>query len=182
MAGVDELTKRWNDGPARPIAPDISFDGDFLVLGAGTRLAKVGAPLDAPRLAALLAAHGRPVAASSMRHIRHALEKKRDGDLVLALVHLALSGVAKLQDTGEDARRSFLADALVSDGVDRVDIVNGFGLEPTPLDQALDKYSPDQPRVPAGNSEGGQWTSGDWEGGSISPHYAARVGGCSLNN
>jgi hypothetical protein len=26
------------------------------------------------------------------------------------------------------------------------------------------KYSPDQPRVPAGNSDGGQWTSGGGEG------------------
>ncbi len=28
------------------------------------------------------------------------------------------------------------------------------------------KYSPDQPRVPAGNSDGGQWTDGDGERGS----------------
>jgi hypothetical protein len=26
---------------------------------------------------------------------------------------------------------------------------------------SVQKYSPDQPRIPAGNSDGGQWTSGD---------------------
>jgi hypothetical protein len=35
------------------------------------------------------------------------------------------------------------------------------------LREALKKYSPDQPRVPAGNPDGGQWTTGD--GGSGSP-------------
>jgi len=42
------------------------------------------------------------------------------------------------------------------------------GSEPLPassLTTLLAKYSPDQPRVPAGNSDGGQWTSGG-EGGS----------------
>jgi hypothetical protein len=29
-----------------------------------------------------------------------------------------------------------------------------------------EKYSPDQPRVPAGNPDGGQWTDGSGEGGA----------------
>ena len=33
-------------------------------------------------------------------------------------------------------------------------------LPPSSLTRLLAKYSPDQPRVPAGNSDGGQWTSG----------------------
>ena len=33
-------------------------------------------------------------------------------------------------------------------------------------DRIEHKYSPDQPRVPAGSSEGGQWTSGGVGGGS----------------
>jgi hypothetical protein len=60
----------------------------------------------------------------------------------------------------------FLADALISDGVDPIVIVKDVGREPMPLDGALDKFSPDQPRVPAGNPDGGQWTGADWEGGS----------------
>ncbi len=40
-------------------------------------------------------------------------------------------------------------------------------LAPSSLTALLAKYSPDQPRVPAGNSDGGQWTSGgEGEGGS----------------
>jgi hypothetical protein len=35
------------------------------------------------------------------------------------------------------------------------------------------KYSPDQPRVPAGNPDGGQWTSGDDGGGSPSASTTA---------
>jgi len=35
------------------------------------------------------------------------------------------------------------------------------------LRRIFHKYSPDQPRVPAGNSDGGQWTSGG--GGSVAP-------------
>lgn len=167
MAGAAELDKRWEATVAGPIASEMSFDGDSLVLGAKTRLAKVGAPLDDQRLIALLAAaHGQPILASSLRHVRHALEKKRDGNLLLALIHLALSGVAKLQHPKEDARRLFLADALMSDGVESTIILNQLGFDPLSLDQALDKYNPDQPRVPAGSPDGGQWASGGREDGS----------------
>ena len=46
----------------------------------------------------------------------------------------------------------------------------------TASEAALWKYSPDQPRVPAGSSDGGQWTSGDGGDGidpvdAISPVY-----------
>jgi hypothetical protein len=37
------------------------------------------------------------------------------------------------------------------------------------------KYSPDQPRVPAGNAGGGQWTSGEGGGGG-GPGLAAGLG------
>jgi hypothetical protein len=45
------------------------------------------------------------------------------------------------------------------------------GYEPLPaasLTTLLAKYSPDQPRVPAGNSDGGQWTSGGGGSGDAS--------------
>jgi hypothetical protein len=119
--------------------------------------------------ALLAAAHGRQVAAPSLRHIQRGLDKKRDGDLVLALIHLALSGTAKLEDSKEGARRLFLADALLSRGVEPTAIVQGLGLDPESHDRALDKYSPDQPRVPAGNPDGGQWTRDDWTGTPNSP-------------
>ena len=41
------------------------------------------------------------------------------------------------------------------------------------LGAALEKYSADQPRVPAGNPDGGQWTTGDDAGGSPSSSSGA---------
>lgn len=155
---------------AGPIAREMAFDGGFLVLGAQTRLAEVGAALDETQLATLLAAaHGRPFEAAAIRHIRRGLEKQLDGDLVLALVHLALSGAAQLGRPREDARRLFLADAPMKIGVQPVVVMKGLGLDMTPSDEALEKYSPDQSRVPAGNSGGGQWTSDDQAEASTSP-------------
>ncbi len=159
---VDELNKAWEAARSRPIAAEMTFAGDFLILGAQTRLAKVGAPVDEGRLGALLAtAYGRPAPASSLRHVRRAVETWRDGEKPLALTHLALSGLAKLTQPKEDARRLFIADALIEAGVEPSDIVEGLRLGPTPPPEALDKYNPGQPRVPAGNTDGGQWTRGD---------------------
>ena len=122
------------------------------------------------RLGALLAAaHGRPAPASSLRHVRRAVETWRDGDKPLALTHLALSGMAKLAHPKEDARRLFIADALIEASVAPSDIIEGLGLGPTPPPEALGKYNPDQLRVPAGNGlvertvdERGFFRSADW--------------------
>jgi hypothetical protein len=72
--GIEELNERWEAAAAR--IAEMTFDGDFLILGAQTPLAKVGVAVDESRLVALLAAaHGRPLEAPSMRHICRALEK-----------------------------------------------------------------------------------------------------------
>ena len=174
---LDELSKSWPAAAAQRLTHEMSFDGEFLVLGAQTRLAKVGAAPDEAQLTALLTAtHGRPIAASSLRHVQRGLEKKRDGELVLALIHLALSGVAKLREPKEDARRLFIADALMRQGVDPVVVVKGM-LALAHGD--LDKYNPDQPRVPAGNPDGGQWTAGDSAGAATSPR-PQRPGGIQV--
>ena len=162
---LDELDKRMGRRlPQRPIAPRDGFAGDFLVLGARTRLAKVGAPVDeagSPHCSA--AAHGTlgPCVLAAARPTRG--RDMADGEKPLALTHLALSGLAKLAHPKEDARRLFLADALIEAGVEPSDIVKALGLGPAPP-EALEKYNPDQPRVPAGNTDGGQWTSGDSSG------------------
>jgi hypothetical protein len=171
---LDGLNKLWDaESSKRSILGHMTFENGVLTLGAGTRLAKVGAALDEARFAALLAAaHGRPITASALRHVQLALEKKQDGDVTLALIHLALSGVAKLRDPKEDAHRMFLADALMRQGVQPLVIVKGLGFDAPLPDGALGKYNRDQPRVPAGNPDGGQSTSEDWSGavsGSPSP-------------
>ncbi len=164
---LDELNASWDAARVDPLAAEMTFAGDFLVLGAGTRLAKLGAPVDEAGLAARLAAtYGRTIDALPLRRVRRAIEKWRSGDKALALTHLALSGLAKLANPKADARRLFVADALIQSGVDPSIIVKALGLGLAPMPEALDKYNPDQSRVPAGNSDGGQWTSGDWEGAS----------------
>ena len=162
MTGAAELNRRWEAVASRTIAADMAFDRDFLVLGAGTQLAKVSAPIDEARLSALLAAaHGRAITPSSLRHVRRAIETWL-GDKPLALTHLALSGLTKLANPKECAWRLFLADALIQTGVQPLALMKALGLEATAHDGAVDKYNPDQPRVPAGNPDGGQWTVEDW--------------------
>ena len=55
---------------------------------------------------------------AALRYIRRGLETARDRDLPLALTHVALSGLAKLANPLEDARRLLIADALTKEGVD----------------------------------------------------------------
>jgi hypothetical protein len=53
-----------------------------------------------------------------------------------------------------------VADELIEAGVAPAALMKAQGFDPAPL--ALLKYSPEQPRVPAGSGrESGQWTSGD---------------------
>ncbi len=123
---------------------------------------KLGPPVDERGLAArLAAAHGHAIGALPLRHVRRAIES---GDKPLALTHLALSGLAKLANPKADARRLFVADALIRSGVDSAIIVKALGPSP----ETLDKYNSDQPRVAAGNPDGGQWTRGDSVGATPS--------------
>jgi hypothetical protein len=71
-------------------------------------------------------------------------------------MHLALSGLAKLKNPKADARRLFMADALIRSDVEPAAVIKALGLGPVP--DGLGEYNPDQPRVPAGNPDGGQWT------------------------
>ncbi len=142
------------------VAAEMTFTDTHLVFGAGTRLAKLGAPLDEPRLAALLtSAHGGPIEAARLAHVRRAVETRGEGDRAPALTHLALSRLEKLGDPIGGARQLFLADALMDSGVTPGVIITGMTREMMVEGASIAKYSPDQPRVPAGNSDGGQWTT-----------------------
>jgi hypothetical protein len=75
-----------------------------------------------------------------------------------ALVHLALSRTERLAEPEADAKRLFLADALLSAGAAPAHILTALGVGAS-VPGALSKYSPDQPRVPAGNKRiSGRWT------------------------
>ena len=146
------------------------FANGALTLGAGTKLAEARPnsrddAAEGERAVALVSvALGRPLDASAATHVRRALAKAREGDAPLALTHLALAGVGRLDDPHEDARRLFIADGLMKTGVTPSTIVAALGAPSASAD--LDRaYNPDQPRVPAGNGRpSGQWTSGDFAG------------------
>jgi hypothetical protein len=168
---------------ARSVAPSsaprtysqLTFDGDELVLGARTKLASVGragaAAIDEARLEAMLAvAYGRPITRLSLAHALRAVEKMRAGETVTALMHLALTGLGKIARPDEAAWRLSVADDLIGSGVGPRMILRTLALDDTSIVGNLNKYSPDQPRVPEGNGA----TSGQWIGeNSASPAQVA---------
>jgi hypothetical protein len=163
---ADRLRKAW-DNRRKSMAVDavMRFSEEGLVLGAGTILSAashagrdVSINPDEPRLVALLsAAHQRRPATNSLLHLRKAAERWNDGEDALAAMHLALSRLDRLKQPEADAHRLFLADGLLNNGVEADTIT--AAIEANAADIAgLDKYSPDQPRVPAGSGQ----TSGEW--------------------
>jgi hypothetical protein len=69
-------------------------------------------------------------------------------------MHLALSGLNRLKHPVVDARRLFFADRLLSRGFSAEIVVKALA--------DIAKYSPEQPRVPAGSGRSsGQWTADD---------------------
>jgi hypothetical protein len=103
--------------------PQLTFESDALMLGAGAKLAcakrSSAAPIDEPRLEAVLAvAYGRPIDKLPLAHARRAVERMREGDLASALMHLALTGLGKLSQPKEAAWRLLAAEGLMGSGVD----------------------------------------------------------------
>ncbi len=146
--------------------------GDDLVLGAGTVLTKMdgsAAPttalaLDGPgeqRLSALLAvAYGRPVERRVLGNIRRASQYCRDGRQHLAAIELALSGLPPLAGD-EAAYRPYLAERLITCGAALREVASTLGAGLALPDTARAGFNPNQPRVPAGNPDGGRWDNGN---------------------
>jgi hypothetical protein len=108
-------------------------------------------------LALLETAYERPVEACVVAKLRRACERWSEGEKALAHIHLAHAGLPPCGD--EQALRLFVADELLEAGVTPAGVMKAQGFDPAPLD--LLKFTPDQPRVPAGSGrESGEWTSG----------------------
>ncbi len=168
-------------GSCAPLHAALNFVDDWLVLGAGTRLAlaKRGGyapPSDDARISALLcAAYERPLEPAALRYVRRAIVKHSEGDATLALMHLAMTGLWPLKQPKQAAYRLFMADGLMKAGMTPLDLMRALDLDPAPLDW-INKYSPDQPRVPAGNGRpSGQWTR-DGAGDAATPTPSSRPG------
>jgi len=201
---ADRLSKAWRSRrESTAIDPMMRFSEEGLVLGAGT----VVAPSDGssrdilidhrePRLQALMAAaHLRRPAAAALTHLRKAADRWCEGQDALAAMHLALSRLDRLEQPEMDAHRLFLADGLMKSGIGAEAIVGAIEAG-GPAFERLQKYSQDQPRVPAGSGRpSGQWTSGGGSGdGSqrepvVNPrtttevnHLEARFDACRIAN
>ena len=174
---ADRLSKEWTERRvSAPVEALMRFTNEGLVLGAGTVLAPVGGSLrdirvdpGEPRLLALLtAAHARAPTAGALNHLRRAADAWRRGEDTLAAMHLALSGLDRLQRPGADAHRLFLADSLLKSGVTAAAVAAAIESAASGHERLARLYNPDQPRVPAGNGvQSGRWTSGDF--GSAEP-------------
>ncbi len=175
------MPEEW-DGRRRAdrtsVALDLAmrFSDAGLVLGAGTVLARANASardvaLDVtdPRLLALLAAARlRSPEPLGLAQLRRAADRWRVGEDGLAAMHLALSRLGQLERPVADAHRLLLADGLLEAGFDADIIVKALDLDASP-DGRMSKYSPDQPRVPAGSGR----TSGEWTTDGGTPFNAA---------
>jgi hypothetical protein len=143
------------------------FSNVGLVLGAETILAPARASArdvtvdvtDRRLVALLAAAHLRRPASLDLAHIHKAADRWRAGDDALVAMHLALSRLSHLADPVRDAQRLFLADGLLKAGFSANTIVKALDLDASPAGR-VSKYSPDQPRVPAGSGRAsGEWTT-----------------------
>lgn len=164
----ERLRNEWRKrARSCPFAPTMALTDEGLVLGAGTVLAKscsaggncelslLGAE---ERIIALLSvAHGRAIDPSVLGNVRRASAAQRDGESVIASIHLARAGLPSLD---EDAGyRLFAADRLLASGIDTRVLLKACDID-TAIVDLLKGFNPDEPRVPAGNPGGGEWTDG----------------------
>jgi hypothetical protein len=168
VRSFNELNKRWDDRVSRGrYHPGLTIKDAGLMLGADTILVRMGktrsgakalaVEADRERLLTLLGVSYRDqVPAGVVKNLEKASEHCRRSEKVLAHIHLAFTGLPRLE-SANDAYRLYLAAALLDDGLPPREMLAELGLGR--VIRQLDKFDPDQPRVPAGSGrESGQWT------------------------
>lgn len=168
MRQIADLQKRWQTSARfHALHSGMSLEKEALKLGAGTVLAKrnhAGALVldgEEARLLTLFAvAYGRPVQPTVLAKLRNASKWACAGDECMAAMQIALA-LPMLRDPSEVGRRLFIADGLMSDGVDPRDIWTALEFDLTPLDVLDKRYNSEEARVPAGSGRvSGEWTDG----------------------
>jgi len=173
------LTTARGKVSARSPAPVMTITEKGLVLGAAvlapTRnvggVSEIVVEGAEERIPALLAiAYGGRVGARVLGNIRRASRYWRHGEQTLAAIELALTSLPPLSQGEQASSRLSLGERLLAEGLSPRELVDACGLDPTLLDVGK-AYNPDQPRVPAGNPDGGQWTgdntAGEGSGASV---------------
>jgi hypothetical protein len=153
-------------------SPAMIFTPQGLVLGAGTILV----PAEGIRkleslkgreqqvLALLSAAYNTAVAPSVLGNIERAAKSWSKGDDFVAHIYLAHTGLHPLDDFPRAAHRLGMAKGALDNGASPRAVFDALHLDARYVDTLEKLYNPEQPRVPAGHPDGGEWTSGDWGG------------------
>jgi hypothetical protein len=189
MIAYDTLRTAWRDERARRLSryrrlPALAERR--LVLGADTVIAnrmadRWGGPdlalkdNEARVLALLAVAYWRPVSPAAIGNLRRAAKAMARGDRALAAIHIAHTGLEKLDQEECIAFRLFCAERLLDAGMAPRELMTGLGLDPWPLDALKAGFDPDEPR-----DDRGRWTDG---GGGDEPSQATgaetAIGGSS---
>jgi hypothetical protein len=163
---VERLRDAWLERErAVPIDSALSFTPEGLVMGAGTVLIPADGERclqnlegrDARTLALLSVAYGREMTPSVGDKIDRAAKCWARGEDCLALIHLALAGLHRVEDRRETARRLFMADGLMKAGVRPQTIIQALDLGIP--EEGFQRYMDTQARVPKGSGAvSGRWT------------------------
>jgi len=180
MQELEQLESQWNDTVRfRSKNATLHLDAEGLKLGAGTVVAKrnhdgsLALDGEEERVLTLLSvAYGQALDSSVLKSIRRVSDHARNGDERMAGMGVALAKLPRIFEPEDAARRLFIADGLIAAGVKPRDIWKTLEFDAALLD-TLEKYSPDEPRVPAGSGKpSGQWTSGGTSDGGTSAETA----------
>jgi hypothetical protein len=164
LIAYSKLLREWEARPASPIYRSITFIDDHLVLGADTRLAKLrkNRSLDfdiggqEERILALLSvAYWYPIPMSVLLSLGGAARACGRGEKALAYIYLAHTRLPKFDRGDQEPCRLFLADRLLSAGVDAVELLEGLGID-TGFIRLLKASADDlrHPGWPAGTPDG----------------------------
>ena len=120
-------------------------------------------------LALLSAAYGRAITPAVLGSIERAAKSWSEGDNFTAHIHLAHTGLHPLDDFSKAAHRLRMAKGALDHGASPRALFEALRLNAAYIDALEKLYNPDQPRVPAGHRDGGEWTSGDWSDAANAP-------------
>lgn len=156
MREIEHLQKQWRDGAnLRGLHAQLHLGPDGLLLGE-TVLAKRNddgtLALEDERLPTLLSvAQCSAVDVSALKHLRHASDWEKAGDVLRASMYVALA-LPVLRDPQDAARRLFAADGLLMAGMAPRDIWKALEFDSAAFDALTKNFDSDEPRNPKGDS------------------------------
>jgi hypothetical protein len=127
-------------------------------LGGATLLARKGVGEEARLLALLSIAYSFAVSANTLKHLAWAEREFDRGAFAKSAMHVALTGLPPLSGSGA-ARRLRIAAGILDHGfLTPLGLLKACGFDCAEIESLAKSYDPNEPRVPKGNPDGGQWT------------------------